>query len=82
MNSFSCCIDSVAAMHVKSDAMVHYGHTCFSKTNIPVFTVLLKADLNVEVVLKVVSERFTSDDDVKLCLFYDCSFEHCKGRVS
>ncbi|KOB69621.1 Diphteria toxin resistance protein 2, dph2 [Operophtera brumata] len=78
----SCCIDSVAAMHVNSDAVVHYGHTCFSKTNIPVLTVLLKTDLNVEASMKVLCDKFASDHEVRLCLFYDAAFEHCKDIIA
>lgn len=69
-------------MHVKSDAVVHYGHTCFSKSNIPVLTVLLKTELNVEALMKVLCDKFASDNDVRLCLFYDAAFEHCKGNSS
>lgn len=76
----SCCIDSVAAMHVQSDAVVHYGHTCFSITNIPVFTVLPKQELNVEAAMELLSDKFTSDNHMRLCLFYDSAFEHCKGK--
>lgn len=77
---FSCCVDSVAAMHVQANAVVHYGHTCFSKTNIPVYTVLPKKDLDVEATMKVLKDNFNSDDNVKLCLFYDADYEHCKGE--
>ncbi|XP_026731754.1 2-(3-amino-3-carboxypropyl)histidine synthase subunit 2 [Trichoplusia ni] len=78
----SCCVDSVAAMHVQGNAVVHYGHTCFSKTNIPVFTVLPKKQLQVEENMKTLLEHFSSDENVKLCLFYDAEFEHCIESIS
>lgn len=77
----SCCVDSVAAMHVQGNAIVHYGHTCFSKANIPVFTVLPKGYLNVEETMKLLHDNFNSDGNDKLCLFYDVEFEHCKGEI-
>lgn len=76
----SCCVDSVAAMHVQGNAVVHYGHSCFSKTNIPVFTVLPKHSVDVEASIKVVKDRFNAD--IKLCLFYDAAFEHRKDLIS
>lgn len=78
----SCCVDSVAAMHVQGNAVVHYGHSCFTKTNIPVFTVLPKDHLDVDASMKVLHDNFNSDDNVKMCLFYDAGFEHCKDKIS
>lgn len=78
----SCCVDSVAAMHVQGDAVVHYGHSCFSKTDIPVFTVLPRKDLDVEAMFKVLKDNFNSDDNVKFCLFYAAEYEHCKEIIS
>ncbi|XP_039761502.1 2-(3-amino-3-carboxypropyl)histidine synthase subunit 2 [Pararge aegeria] len=77
----SCCIDSVAAMHVQGDAVIHYGHTCFTKTNIPVFTVLPKESLNIEVTKKLLLENFDTTENKKLCLFYGAEYEHCKDEV-
>ncbi|XP_061708330.1 2-(3-amino-3-carboxypropyl)histidine synthase subunit 2 [Cydia pomonella] len=77
----SCCVDTVAAMHVKGDAVIHYGHCCFSKWNIPVFTVLPKKDLNVEAALALLRGNSGFDDE-KLCLFYDAEFYHCKENLT
>lgn len=77
---YSCCVDSVAAMHVQGNAVVHYGHTCFSKTNIPVLTVLPKKELDLEATMNVFKDNFNSDGDMKLCLFYDADYEHCRGK--
>ncbi|KAJ0182801.1 hypothetical protein K1T71_002170 [Dendrolimus kikuchii] len=78
----SCCVDSVAAMHVQADAVVHYGYSCFTKTNIPVFTVLPKKGLNIENIFKILNESFNNDENVHICLFYDAEFEHCKDELS
>ncbi|OWR53621.1 diptheria toxin resistance protein [Danaus plexippus plexippus] len=77
----SCCVDSVAAMHVQSDAVIHFGHSCFTKTNIPVFTVLPKRNLSTDAIESVLRDHFKSDD-TKLCLFYDAEYEHCKALRS
>lgn len=78
---FSCCVDVVASMHVQSDAIVHYGHTCFSKANIPVYIVLNEKPLNVDYIMKILKENLKDYIPEKICLFYDCEFEHIKGRV-
>lgn len=78
----SCCVDSVAAMHVQSEAVVHYGHTCFTKTNIPVYTVLPKKELDIEATMKALKFNFESDDNVKLCLFYDADYQHYKDAIT
>ncbi|CAH2049897.1 unnamed protein product, partial [Iphiclides podalirius] len=77
----SCCVDAVAAMHVQGDAVVHYGRSCFTKSEIPVFTVLPKKELNLLRVKNILLKNFNSDKDIKLCLFYDAEFEHCKDEL-
>ncbi|XP_045446821.1 2-(3-amino-3-carboxypropyl)histidine synthase subunit 2 [Melitaea cinxia] len=77
----SCCVDSVAAMHVKGEAVIHYGHSCFTKTNIPVFTVLPKSELNMDSVKKLLFDNFNTNDNSDLCLFYDAEFEHSKDEI-
>ncbi|KAI4368298.1 hypothetical protein MLD38_016872 [Melastoma candidum] len=43
----SCCIDEVAAQHVCSDCVVHYGHTCLSPpATLPAYSVFGKAPIN------------------------------------
>ncbi|KAI5632875.1 putative diphthamide synthesis protein domain-containing protein [Phthorimaea operculella] len=78
----SCCVDTVAAMHVDGNAVIHYGHSCFSKANIPVFTVLPKRNLDIEGTMAKLQSHFKSDEIDKLCLFYDPEYEHCKDELS
>ncbi|XP_046961290.1 2-(3-amino-3-carboxypropyl)histidine synthase subunit 2 [Vanessa cardui] len=78
----SCCVDSVAVMHVKGDAVIHYGHSCFTKSNIPVYTVLPKTQLNFEVTEKLLLENFKPDEPIQLCLFYDAEYEHSKDKIA
>lgn len=66
-------------MHVQGEAVIHYGRSCFTKANIPVFTVLPKTELDVNTSMKSLQDNFKSDELDNLCLFYDAEFEHCKG---
>lgn len=78
----SCCIDSVAAMHVQANGIVHYGHKCFSKTDIPVYMVLPKEKLDFDAAINTLKEKYDSDDNMKLCLFYGAEFEHCNENIT
>ncbi|XP_026492728.2 2-(3-amino-3-carboxypropyl)histidine synthase subunit 2 [Vanessa tameamea] len=78
----SCCVDSVAVMHVKGDAVIHYGHSCFTKSNIPVYIVLPKTELNFDVTEKLLLENFKLDEPIQLCLFYDAEYEHSKDKIA
>ncbi|CAK1544384.1 unnamed protein product [Leptosia nina] len=78
----SCCIDVVASMHVQSDAIVHYGHTCFSKVNIPVFLVFNEKYLNLQNVFQLLQNNKTIDNLDKLCLFYNCEYDHAKAILA
>lgn len=72
----SCCVDSVAAMHVQAQAVVHYGRSCFSKTDIPLLTILPKKDLDISIF------QLVEDVNGTLCLFYDLEYEHCKDTIT
>ncbi|XP_041975133.1 2-(3-amino-3-carboxypropyl)histidine synthase subunit 2 [Aricia agestis] len=75
----SCCVDAVAAMHVSGDAIVHYGQSCFTKTNIPVYIVLPKKQLDIKS-LETLLQNFK--EHAKICLFYDSEYDHCKNEIS
>ncbi|KAL4713871.1 hypothetical protein ACJJTC_015525 [Scirpophaga incertulas] len=73
----SCCVDSTAAMHVQANAVVHYGHTCFTKTNIPVYIVLPKKKIDVGKIVETIHKNLKMDNNTnQRCLFYGAEFEH------
>ncbi|KAK9874379.1 hypothetical protein WA026_002726 [Henosepilachna vigintioctopunctata] len=45
----SCCLDFIAAAHVKADAIIHYGSICFSQTtkNLPYLNIYEKSEIDV-----------------------------------
>lgn len=69
-------------MHVEANAVVHYGHSCFSKTNLPVLTVLPKQHLDIDNTVELLKRNFNSNNNAKLCLFYDPDFEHLIGKFN
>ncbi|XP_026461542.1 2-(3-amino-3-carboxypropyl)histidine synthase subunit 2 [Ctenocephalides felis] len=78
----SCCVDEIAAEHVKSDAIIHYGHACLSSSKrLPVLYIFDKKSLNVD---KFITEWKSSFRDVKtkVVLFYDVKYYHCIGKIA
>lgn len=47
---FSCCIDYIAAAHIKADAIIHFGPTCFSQTmtSLPYLNIFEKHTLDID----------------------------------
>ena len=65
-------------MHVQGEAIIHYGHSCFTITNIPVYKVLPKKQINMEKFQKIIEDSIIEQNENK-CLFYDAAYEYCKG---
>ena len=32
-----CCVDEVAAQHLNADAVIHFGHTCLTPSQVDIF---------------------------------------------
>ncbi|KAI3403402.2 DPH2 [Candida oxycetoniae] len=63
----SCCIDEVAAEHVNSDLVVHFGDTCLNEVaKLAAFYVLGKPTVNLENILTQIREKFQEEDKVVL----------------
>ncbi|KAF3789919.1 Diphthamide biosynthesis protein 2 [Nymphaea thermarum] len=66
----SCCVDEVAALHVKADCVVHYGRTCLSATSrLPVLYVFGKEILDVNACAESIFDFLTSGCKPTLVLF-------------
>jgi len=71
----SCCVDEVAAAHMNADAVVHFGHYCFSKArNLPVLYVFTKLPCNLESLEEEVAAKLS--DSKRTVLLYDVDFHH------
>lgn len=72
----SCCVDEIAASHVASDCVIHFGHACLSKiTRLPVLYIFTKSDVDVD---QFVADfkRSIPDKSEKVSIFYDVSCFH------
>ncbi|XP_028408526.1 2-(3-amino-3-carboxypropyl)histidine synthase subunit 2-like [Dendronephthya gigantea] len=72
----SCCVDEIAAEHVKADLIIHFGASCLSRTErIPVVFAFGKKKINVEHCCQSFQSCFP-DKDCKIILIYDVVYHH------
>jgi len=72
----ACCVDEVAAEHVKADVVVHYGRTCLSPTaRLPVIYVFTSKSLDLDAAVSAFQELYT-DRSEKVCLMADIPYSH------
>lgn len=75
----ACCIDEVNAQHIGADLIVHFGHSCLSKTTAltPVLFVFCQYELDpkkVEASLHELKAQIAKDK--KLRVIYDSVYDH------
>lgn len=70
-------MDEVAARHIEADAIIHYGHSCLSPANFPVFYVYPKASVDIDAAVNAMR----GVDSLDVVLFYDVSLEHLRGKL-
>lgn len=71
----ACCIDEIAAEHVRADVVVHYGRTCLSPTSrIPVIYVFVTLELDVSKLIRIFALSYPQKD-VKIILTADVCYE-------
>ena len=59
-----CCVDDIAAQHIKADCIIHYGPACFSKTNknnTPVYYVIGYEILDWQVLKETLSHAISKN---------------------
>ena len=76
-----CCVDEIAAEHVASEALIHYGHTCLTPPHsLPTLWVFTRRHCNVPLLLQLLQEKFSTDSR-KIILLYDVEYEHLLGKL-
>eukprot|EP00005_Dracoamoeba_jomungandri_P000731 CAMPEP_0174256640 /NCGR_PEP_ID=MMETSP0439-20130205/5855_1 /TAXON_ID=0 /ORGANISM="Stereomyxa ramosa, Strain Chinc5" /LENGTH=536 /DNA_ID=CAMNT_0015339349 /DNA_START=250 /DNA_END=1860 /DNA_ORIENTATION=+ len=78
----SCCVDEVAAEHLKADLIVHYGRACLSPTSrLPVQYIFGKKELDVERFMEEFQSNFPVNQKQKVIVFYDVFYHHLVPRL-
>lgn len=76
----SCCVDEIAAQHVKADGIIHFGHACLNPTTrLPVLHILPKNQFNATELCNEFKRVF-SDRTRKILFFYDVEYAHKIGK--
>ncbi|KAK6201541.1 Diphthamide biosynthesis protein 2 [Scheffersomyces amazonensis] len=67
-----CCVDEVAAEHVNSDLVIHFGDACLNIIDkLPVAYVLGKPQIDIEKLIVQFKQRFPVDEGHKIILMSD-----------
>ena len=71
-----CCVDEIAAEHVSSEAVIHYGHTCLTPPHrIPTLWVFTRSLCSTSDLVQAVQDKFSTDHR-KVVLLYDVEYDH------
>ncbi|XP_077548866.1 diphthamide biosynthesis 2 [Haemaphysalis longicornis] len=77
----SCCIDEVAAEHVSSDCVIHFGHSCLSvPSRLPVLYVFGRLPCSVEGLAEAV-QGVLPDPDARVVVLFDTQYDHCRDDI-
>ncbi|KAK6465868.1 Diphthamide biosynthesis protein 2 [Scheffersomyces coipomensis] len=67
-----CCVDEVAAEHVNSDLVIHFGDACLNVVDkLPVAYVLGKPRINLDSLIQQFKSRYPIEDENKILLMSD-----------
>ena len=77
----SCCVDEIAAEHVDTEVVVHYGRSCLSPTaRLPVIYVFTPRDLDYALALQAFKSTYP-DEGQKIILMGDLPFHNHMERL-
>jgi len=69
-----CCVDEIAAEHVSSDSVIHFGHTCLTPAcRLPALLIFTKKSLDLSQLSDQIEEKFSGKSIV---LIYDVEYDH------
>lgn len=78
----SCCVDEVAAAHVDSNAIIHFGHACLSKVvRLPILYVFPTFKFSADDFVKEVEAK-CPDKDEQIVVFYDVGYFYVLRKFS
>ncbi|KAH3899984.1 2-(3-amino-3-carboxypropyl)histidine synthase SCDLUD_004301 [Saccharomycodes ludwigii] len=84
----SCCVDEVAAEHVKADLVIHFGDSCLNAIQkLPVIYSFGTPKIDVdEIVNKIVCKMNDTgngnQNDKKICLMADAPHTYCLNKIA
>lgn len=77
----SCCVDEVAAEHVDSNAIIHFGSACLTPcTRLPVLYIFGRKPIDSDLVVEEFSKHFT-DTSEHVIIVYDVIYSHAASGI-
>jgi len=71
----ACCVDEIAAAHCNADCVIHFGHTCLTKSRtLPVLYIFTRRSVDVESLAAAIIGL-----EQEVLLLYDVEYEHVLG---
>ncbi|OLY80104.1 Diphthamide biosynthesis protein 2 [Smittium mucronatum] len=78
----SCCVDEVAASHIKADLIVHYGNTCFSHSSrIPVFYVFTNNPIDIDDAASQIASGLKPQAPQRVLILLDLFYRHAEDLL-
>ena len=79
-----CCVDEIAAEHIASDGVIHFGHTCLTATcRLPALWIFTRKDCDVSSLCSSLEEKARETPDTgPLVLVYDVEYDHLLSNLT
>ena len=79
-----CCVDEIAAEHIASDGVIHFGHTCLTATcRLPALWIFTRKDCDVSSLCSSLEEKARETPGTgPLVLVYDVEYDHLLSNLT
>ena len=79
-----CCVDEIAAEHIASDGVIHFGHTCLTATcRLPALWIFTRKDCDVSSLCSSLEDKTReAPDTCPLVLVYDVEYDHLLSNLT
>ena len=73
-----CCVDEIAAEHISSDGVIHFGHTCLTATcRLPALWIFTRKSCDVTSLSSALEDKAReAPATCPLVLVYDVEYDH------
>ena len=79
-----CCVDEIAAEHISSDGVIHFGHTCLTATcRLPALWIFTRKSCDVTSLSSALEDKAReAPDTCPLVLVYDVEYDHLLSNLT
>ena len=79
-----CCVDEIAAEHIASDGVIHFGHTCLTATcRLPALWIFTRKECDVSSLCSALEDKAReAPDTCPMVLVYDVEYDHLLSNLT